>query len=200
MELKSRKNVLCLIVVGLLDLCVHSQSDVMGAERRGVFSDLQVSRFLQSRGRSMWVMCGFKFRLCLSQLEFWSAMDCHLPSFDLSPLSRNLSFISFFSSDQIRLGFLCFLPKVTDWLKNYFNYFLFFDKFHRHFAMCWSYVQKLLFSILKKVSAPITSGECFLLYELQSLFCVLNKLERDLFRSYNNNNNKNLFLIIKINT
>ena len=48
MELKSRKNVLCLIVVGLLDLRVRGQSDVTGAERRGVFGDLRVSHFLQS--------------------------------------------------------------------------------------------------------------------------------------------------------
>ena len=35
-------------MVGLLDLRVRSQSDVMGAERRGVFGDLRDSRFLQS--------------------------------------------------------------------------------------------------------------------------------------------------------
>ena len=97
--------------------------------------------------------------LSLSQLEFLSA-DCHLPSFDLAPLSRNLSFILFSSSDQIKFGFLGFFTaKVTDCPKNYFYLFLFFDKFNRHFAMRWSYVQKPLFSILKKVSAPITSTE-----------------------------------------
>ena len=48
MELKNRKNILCLIVVGLLDLRVCSQSDVKGVERRGEFGDLRVSRFLQS--------------------------------------------------------------------------------------------------------------------------------------------------------
>ena len=45
--------------------------------------------------------------VCLSHLEFWSA-DCRLPFFLSAPLSRNLSFISFFSSDRIKLGFLCF--------------------------------------------------------------------------------------------
>ena len=45
--------------------------------------------------------------LSLCQLKFWS-LDRHLPSFDLCPQSRNLSFISFFSSDRIRLGFLFF--------------------------------------------------------------------------------------------
>ena len=49
MELKSRKkNVLCLIVLGLLDLRVCGQLDVTGEEMNGVFSDLRVSRFLQS--------------------------------------------------------------------------------------------------------------------------------------------------------
>ena len=48
MELKSRKNLLCLIVVGLLDLRVCGQLDVTGTEMRGVFGDLQVSHFLQS--------------------------------------------------------------------------------------------------------------------------------------------------------
>ena len=55
MELKKVKNVLCLIVVGLLDLRAHGQSDVSSAERRGVFGDLQVSRFLQGEEESL---CG----------------------------------------------------------------------------------------------------------------------------------------------
>ena len=45
MELKSRKNVLCLIVEGLLDLQTCGQSDVTSAERRGVFGDLRLSCF-----------------------------------------------------------------------------------------------------------------------------------------------------------
>ena len=36
---------------------------------------------------------------------------CSFPSLDLAPLSRNLSFIAFLSSDRIKLGFLCFLPR-----------------------------------------------------------------------------------------
>ena len=48
MELKSRKNIQCLIVVGFSDLRVCGQLDVKGAEMRGVFDDLRVSRFLQS--------------------------------------------------------------------------------------------------------------------------------------------------------
>ena len=48
MELKSRKNMLSLLVVGLLDLRACGQSDVTSAERRGVFGDLRVRRFFQS--------------------------------------------------------------------------------------------------------------------------------------------------------
>ena len=57
-----------------------------------------------------------------SQLEFWSA-DYRLPSFDLS---RNLSFMLFFSSNRIRLDFICFFTaEVMDWPKNcfYHSYF-----------------------------------------------------------------------------
>ena len=68
MELKNRKNVLCLIVVGLLDLRARGQSDVTSAERREVFSDLRLSCFLQSgeEERQCGVMRGFEFRLSLS--------------------------------------------------------------------------------------------------------------------------------------
>ena len=48
MELKRRKNVLYLIVVGLLDLRARGQSDVTSAERERVFGDLRICRFLQS--------------------------------------------------------------------------------------------------------------------------------------------------------
>ena len=48
MESKGRKNILSLIVVGLSDLHICGQSDVMSAERRGVFGDLRLSHFLQS--------------------------------------------------------------------------------------------------------------------------------------------------------
>ena len=48
MELKIRKNVLCLIVIRLLDLRIRRQSNVTGAERKRVFGDLLIFRFLQS--------------------------------------------------------------------------------------------------------------------------------------------------------
>ena len=115
MELKSRKNVQCLIVIGLLDLRVRGQSDVTGAERRGVFGIYGLFASFKAEKRKVNEVSSFtSVCLSVSQLEFWS-VDCRLPSFDLCRRSRNLSFISFFSSDRIRLGFLCFFTaKVTD--------------------------------------------------------------------------------------
>ena len=71
--------------------------------------------------------------LSLSLSLSWSSglqTDCRLPSFDQTPLLRNLSFISFFSSDQIILGFLCFLPRRSriGW-KITFDYFYFLTNF-----------------------------------------------------------------------
>ena len=49
MELKKVKNVLCLIVLGLLDLRACDQSDVTSAKRRGVFGDLRLSLFVLNK-------------------------------------------------------------------------------------------------------------------------------------------------------
>ena len=47
--------------------------------------------------------------LSLSERESWSSsLQGRLPSFDLAPLSRNLSFIAFFSSDRISWVFFVF--------------------------------------------------------------------------------------------
>ena len=69
-------------------------------------------------------------RLLVLSAFFWSV-----------PLSRNLSFISFFSSDRIKLGFLCFLPrrsrigrKITFnyFLTNFIDISLYIDPIHRN--------------------------------------------------------------------
>ena len=112
MELKSKKNLLCLVVVGLLDLPARGQSDVTSAERRGVFSDLRPSHFLQSgeeESQCKWFRVlppplSLSHSLSLSQSWGFSLWD-RLLSFDLAPLSRNLSFILFFSSDLINCFF-----------------------------------------------------------------------------------------------
>ena len=86
----------------------------------------------------------------LSSAFFWSGPACEEFVFYI---------VFLFWSDEIGFS-LFFTTKVTDWPKNYFKLFVFFDKFHWLFAMRWSYAQKPLLSILKKVSAAITSGEC----------------------------------------
>ena len=145
----------------------------------------------------MWMLRGFEFRLSLS-LSLSVGVLVRRPSsafFWSAPLSGNLSFISFISSDRIRLGFLDFLlrrsridRKITF---NYFYSFIYlFIYLLTNFidiSLCADPMRrKNPFSILNKVSAPITSGECSRGGSLQSLFCVCDKLERDLFRSDDN--------------
>ena len=69
--------------------------------------------------------------LSLSLSKSWSSsLQGHLSSFDLAQLSRNLSFIAFLSSDQIKLGFLCFLlQRLQIGWKITFNYFYFLTNF-----------------------------------------------------------------------
>ena len=134
MELKKVKNVLCLIVVGLLDL------RVMSAERRGMFGELRLSRCLQSgeeESQCRWcVVLSFaslslslSLSPSLSLSQSWSyGLRVSFPFFHLAPLSRNLSFISFFSSDRIKLSFLCLLLQRTRiGRKITFNYFYFWQ-------------------------------------------------------------------------
>ena len=141
--IKKWKNVLCLVVVGLFDL--HTIRCYKCGEERGVWWFMAKSlTSKRRRGKSMWVMCGFEFCLSVSlflSLSFSLSLSLSLrvrvlvcgvclASFDLTLLSRNLSFISFFSSDQIKLGFLCFFTtKVTDWPKITFTYFYFLTNF-----------------------------------------------------------------------
>ena len=154
-------------MVVLLDLRARGQSDVTSVERGGVFGDLRLSRFLQSgkeESQGGWcVVSSFlslSLSLSLSHLEFWSA-ECRLPSFDLASLSRNLSFISFFSSDRTKLGFLCFLPwRARVSRKFSFTYFDFLTNFIDILLCADPMSRNPFFSILKKVSAPIASGEC----------------------------------------
>ena len=100
------------------------------------------------RGKSMWVMRGLECHpqpLSLSLRVGVLVCRCRLPSFDLPLLSRNLSFMAFLSSDRVKLGFHCFLLQRSRIGRNWF-----FDKFHLHFAMRWSYAQKPLFPFWRK--------------------------------------------------
>ena len=144
-------------MVGLLDLHPCAQSDVTSAERKVVFGDLRLSRFLQSgeeKSQCGWCVVSSFASLSFSELDFLVCW-CRLPSFDLALLSRNLFFMSFFFSDRIKLGFDCFLLRRSRiGRKITFNYSYFFDNFHRHFAMCWSYAQKPPFLFWRKSQHP----------------------------------------------
>ena len=134
-------------------------------------------------------MRGFEFRLCLSvclslalsvgvlsllvsSAWFWSESTSPLPP------SRNCLLYRF----SLLIGSNWFLFFFWFWIsrKITFNYFYFLTNFID------ISLSADLFSILKKVSAPITSGECSRGRLLQSLFCMYDELERDLFRSYKN--------------
>ena len=133
MELKVEKNVLCLIVVVLLDLRVR----VRRGEGCSVIYEL-VTFFKEEEDQCGWCVVSIFASVCLSvclsappsQLKFWLADRC-LPSFDLFPLSRNLFLISLGI-----LGFLCFfffcfflLRRSHIDRKITFNYFYFLTNF-----------------------------------------------------------------------
>ena len=135
----------------------------------------------------MWVMRGFEFRLCFSVSL----------SLSLSLSSESVSVVCFLLI-SVRCREICLLYRFyllvgSDWV-----FFVFYREGHGlsekllliififwQISSTFCYAQKPLFSILKKVSAPITSGECSRGRSLQSLFRVNDKLERDLFRPYN---------------
>ena len=141
MELKSRKNVLCLIVVGLLNLCICRQSDITGMEMRGVFGDLLVSRFLQSGEEEN--QCGWCVVLSFTSLSLsWNSslrtVVCLL--LICSAVEKFVFYIIFlFWSDQIGFS-LFFMVKVTDWLKNYFWLFIYLFFWQNSSTFCYALI------------------------------------------------------------
>ena len=125
--------------------------------------DLRLSRFLQSREEES--QCGWcmvssfaslsvsvSVSLSLSLSQSWSFESVGVVCLLLIWLCcREICLLYRFS---LPIGsnwvFFVFTAKVTDWPKNYFELFLVFDKFHRHFAMRWSNSQKLLFPFWRK--------------------------------------------------
>ena len=162
MELKSRKKCPMLNsgrIVGLM----HMQSIRCYGCKRGEGCSV-IYRSLPSkwrRGRSMWVMLGFEFHLCLSliQLEFWSA-DCLLPSFDLLScweIGLLYHFSLLIRSDWIFFVFYHEGHRLAEkLLLIIFIFWQISSTFHNALILC----TETPFSILKKVSAPITSDEC----------------------------------------
>ena len=151
-------------MVGLLDLYACGQSDVMSAERRGVFGDLQLSRCLQSGEEEN--QCGWSVVLSFASLSLslsqnWSSSLLVVCVLLICQLSINLSFISFFSSDPIKLGFHCFFYHKGHRLAEKLLLIIFiFQQISSGFRNALILCVETPFSILKKVSALITSGEC----------------------------------------
>ena len=124
--IKRYKNVLCLIVVGLLDLRVCGQSDVMGAERRGVFGDLQVSRFLQSGEEES--QCGGSMVSSFAYVSLPLNWSSGLPSFDLLRCHRICLLYCFSLLIKSHWVFFVILPQRS-WIgrKITFNIFIFWQ-------------------------------------------------------------------------
>ena len=147
-----------------MDLRVRSPSDVTGAEMRGVFGDLQVSCFLQSReeeGQWGWCVVSSFASLFLSVgvlcLLVSSAIFWYVPT-----VKKCVFYIVFLLwSDQI--GFSMFLLPRRSRIGRKFLLTFFFFFFFTNFidiSLCDDPMRRtLFFFILKKVSAPITSGE-----------------------------------------
>ena len=129
----------------------------------------------------------------VSPLSLCLSLSVGAPVCELSPaffwsgpaVEKFVFYIIFlFWSDQI--GFSLFLPRrLRIGRKITFDYFYFLTNFIGISLCAYPMRRNPFFFILKKVSAMVTSGECSHGRYLQSLFCVSDKLERDLFRSYN---------------
>ena len=108
--------------------------------------------------------------ICWLSAFFWSA-----------PLSRNLSFISFFSSNWIKLGFLCFLPRRSLIGRTItFNCFYFFTNFI-NISLCADPMCRNPFYYFEE-SLSTDNLWWMLLWALVAItICVYNKLEEITF-------------------
>ena len=169
-------------MVGLLDLRGRDQSDVTSTERRGVclviyglVASFKAEKRKVNEGDAWFrvlpplslsfslflsLSLSLSLTLSLSQLEFWSA-DCRLPSFDLSHCREICLLYNFSPLIRSDWVFPLFLPrrsrigrKITS------TYFYFLTNFI-DISLCADPMRRnTFFFILKKVTAPITSGEC----------------------------------------
>ena len=114
----------------------------------------------------------------------YNNVECRPPSFFLSPLSRNLFFYSVFLFWSDQLGFIVFcffLPRMSLIGRKIILIIYTFWQISSTFPDALILCAETSFSILKKVSAPITSGECSRGRLLQSLFCGHDTLEEIFF-------------------
>ena len=169
-------------MVGLLDLCARGQSDVTSAERIGVLGDLRLRRFLQSGEEES--QCGW---CVVSSFTTHTHTHTHIHTPALSlPLSLSLSLSQCWSSSllvvcllfdllrsrEIRILHRFSLLIGSNWVFFVFNrkghglaeklllIIFIFWKISSTFRYALILCVEAPFSILKKVSASITSGEC----------------------------------------
>ena len=169
-------------MVGLLGLRARGQSDVTCAERRGVFGDLRVSRFLQCReeeSQCEWCEVSSFASLSLSlslslgwSSGLWTAVCFHL----IRPRCREICLLYRFSL-LIRSSWVFFFRDGHGLSEKLLLIIFYFWQISSTFRYALILCAETPFSILKKVSAPITPGECSRWRLLQSLFCVYDRLE-----------------------
>ena len=165
-------------MVGLFDLRACSPSDVTSAERKGVFGDLRLSRFLQSgkeESQCGWCVVLSFVRPPLSLRVGVSSLLVSSAFFWTAPLSRNLSFIAFFSSDRINWVFFVFYREGHGLAEKLLLIIFILWKISSTFRYALILCAEAPFSILKKVSVPITSGECSRVASCNHYFvCTIN--------------------------
>ena len=182
MELKKAKNVLSLIVVGLLDLREWGQSYVTSAERRGVIYNLVAS----FKAKKRWVMSGFEFHppslspFIYPPLSIYLCLSVRVSFAFLWSDSAVEKFVFYsvfvFRSNQIEFSLFLY-REGYGWAEKLLLTIFIFWTISSIFRYVLVLCAKAAFSILKKVSAPITLGECSRGRWLESLFCVCDKSE-----------------------
>ena len=157
----------------MLDLRPRGQSDVTSAERRGVIYGLVTSFKAEKRKVNVddaWFRVSpLSLSLSLSLRVWSSSLRVSSVFFWSSSAVEKFVFFSVFLFWSDQLGFLLFF---------FFFFFFFYSEGHglvekllliififwqisSTFRYALNLCAEALFSILKKVSAPITSGECF---------------------------------------
>ena len=122
--------------------------------------------------------------LSLSLPDFY-----RLPSFDLALQSRNLSFISFFLCWSDQIGFSLFIVFnreghgfAENWLLIIFIFWQISSTFHYELILC---AEAPFFHFKESLSTDNIRWMLSLAI-VAIIICMYDKLDRDLFRSYNN--------------
>ena len=138
---------------------LNSPSDVMSAERRGVFSDWRLSHFLQSWEEES--QCGWCVVLSFAFLSLSWSSSLHVSSafFWSSSTIKKFVFYSIFIYWSDQIGFSLFLSGMSRiGRKIASNDFYFLTNF-MDILLCTDPMRKSSFFHFEESLAPITSGE-----------------------------------------